>query len=275
MVFDLHNDLLTAPKKRFARRFDKNVIYAVWTTQLENPIKFIRDALQSPPTYAAVEDLGFLSDCVDFLADGDFAADGAAGADLLARLKPVYASLTWNGENALAGGAHSDAGLSDNGRKMIKYLESAGILLDAAHLSRRAFFEAAEASAQPMICSHTCFDGLYAHRRNLTDTQIKTIIGAGGLIGLCLVSEFMGKAQAGMEDVIRQIDYFTQRFGCKNLALGTDLNGCEKPAIRGYAGFVRLREELLKRGYTRVDVNRIFYQNARCFLKRRGLFRKK
>lgn len=221
----------------------RRVISAVWTDGTPTPYKTLADA----PSPKGVENLGRM---IGSTADFDL-GDGA-----------VYASLTWNDRNALAGGAYSEGELTEKGVSAIKKLEKSGIFLDVAHLNRRSFWQATEVSDRPVLCSHACFDGLYGHPRNLTDAQIGRIIATGGIVGVTLVPEFMGKTVADETDVFAQIDYFCERFGSEHLAIGTDFCGCASPAIGDYASFERLKALLIRRGYTERTVERIFYENA-------------
>ncbi|MCL2822123.1 MAG: dipeptidase [Firmicutes bacterium] len=57
---------------------------------------------------------------------------------------PIYASLTWNDQNGLAGGACSDGGLEVKGKRVIDFLVENGIAVDLAHLNRESFFAVLE-----------------------------------------------------------------------------------------------------------------------------------
>jgi len=255
MIADLHNDVLTAKPRRLkkvkAEGGDKTV-FAVWTTKLRNPAAVL-SKVKSLTRYRAIEDLGFIINPT---------------LPLIKEFDPVYASLTWNNENPLAGGAYSDAGLTPFGISVIEYLERHGITFDTAHLNERSFYDAMRYTDKPVICSHTCFKGVFNHPRNLSYGQIKVIKDCGGIAGLALVPEFMGKKRAGIEDVIRQIDYYCGLFGVEGLAIGTDFYGAKNPALKNYDDFKALKIELIKRGYKLEQVERIFYANAAEFLKK-------
>ena len=92
--------------------------------------------------------------------------------------------LVWNGENELAGGVHSEQGLTDFGRKAVRELEARRIIIDVSHLNSLGFWDLCEVAERPFIATHSnCFE-ICPNRRNLDDLQIQEIIRRGGLIGI-------------------------------------------------------------------------------------------
>lgn len=184
---------------------------------------------------------------------------------------PIYASLTWNDENYLSCGCDdNDGDIKKEGLKIIELLNKAKIVLDTAHLSRRAFFSAIE-KAGCVINSHTCFQSVYRHKRNVTDEQIEAIIQKKGIIGLCLYSYFInGKKNSTAEDVVRHVDYFVQKYSHENLAIGTDFFGAQDFAenIKDYESLYKIVEKLQKLGYNDKIIKDIFYNNFLKFINR-------
>ncbi|MCL2555782.1 MAG: membrane dipeptidase [Firmicutes bacterium] len=256
MIVDLHNDVLIK-KNSF---FDKKnvVICAVWASELINPIVFL-DKIKHKVKYKAIEDLWFIN---------------RENINIIKEFNPIYASLTWNNENNLAGGTYSDANLTKLGKDVIKYLVSNEISLDTAHLNEKSFYDAIEYLADlkkiSLICSHTCFNGVFKHKRNLTDNQIRVIINANGIIGLTLVSDFMGKQNANEYDVLRQIEYFLGKFSYKFLSLGTDFFGADNLAINSYKKLEKFKNHLIKMGLSEKILNAIFYENALNYINDKG-----
>lgn len=266
-VFDLHNDyfLKIKGKKRdkYISKYVNNnsVVSAVWTselneyeslTQIENARDYVTGKVN---LFLGVEDLHFLTN---------------ENLERFLTTKPVYAGLTWNTCNCLAGGAHEHGTLTRFGKKVITNLEKYDIKVDTAHLNEDSFMEISKIVSKPIFCSHTAFYGVNANKRNLKDYQIKMIIESGGIIGLCLVSEFLnGTKKSTVKDVIGHIDYFACKFGINNLAIGTDFYGTNylPKSITNYSSLVtRLSSELVKLGYTEKSLNKIFYENANNFL---------
>ena len=266
-IFDLHNDyflkLRSAKLNRYVCKNDEKfnkIISAVWTSELS--VRESLSEIEKAKKYVnlhrnllfSVEDLHFLSkDNLDqFLLE-----------------RPVYAGLTWNTCNALAGGAHESGGLTKFGKSVVRKMENHGIKVDTAHLNEESFMDLSKITSRPIFCSHTAFYGVNGHCRNLKDYQLKMIVDSGGLVGLCLVSDFLsGTRRCNLNDVVTHIDYFACKFGINNLAIGTDFYGTNHlpKHSKTYESLIDgLSKKLLKLGYTEVSLNKIFYQNAERF----------
>ncbi len=267
-IFDLHNDYYlklnsSTKKDKYIQKTSKhaeNIISALWTSELNNreaisEIEKARNYVNSQSKLLlGVEDLHFLNkeNLSDFLAT-----------------RPVYAGLTWNTSNCLAGGAHESGKLTRFGRQVVKLLEDTNIKVDTAHLNEDSFMELCSVATKPIFCSHTAFYGLNPHERNLKDYQIKMIIDSGGIVGLCLVSDFLTNTKiCSVQDIVSHIDYFACKFGINNLALGTDFYGTEHlpKGVKNYSDLTsKLTKALEKIGYTEKSINKIFYNNASEF----------
>ncbi|MBP3581477.1 MAG: membrane dipeptidase [Clostridia bacterium] len=264
-IFDLHNDYFLklnsdSKKDRYIKNLDNNIISAIWTSGLCERESFAeieraRDYVnRHEHLFLGVEDLHFLS---------------RVNLDRFLSLKPIYAGLTWNTTNCIAGGAHESGRLTNFGKKTVKKLEENNIKIDTAHLNEDSFMDLSKITANPLFCSHTAFYGLQPNARNLKDYQLKMIIDSGGIIGLCLVSDFInGTKKCTTNDVVAHIDYFACKFGVNNIAIGTDFYGTNHlpRAISNYKKLTsRLSLALEKLGYTEKSINKIFYENAYSF----------
>ncbi len=267
-IFDLHNDyylkfntndkLNTYVTKKSEQA--ENIISAIWTSELNSEqsmsvLETARDFVNlHKKLFLAVEDLHFLNknNLESFLA-----------------LKPVYAGLTWNTTNCMAGGAHESGKITNFGKSVIKQLEERNIKVDTAHLNEDSFMDIAKISSKPLFCSHTAFYGMQPNSRNLKDYQLKMIVDSNGLVGLCLVSDFLnGLNKSKLSDIVSQIDYFACKFGIDNLAIGTDFYGTKhlpKNAKTYNDLSSKLSKALNNLGYTDKSINKIFYQNAYQF----------
>lgn len=179
-------------------------------------------------------------------------------------------TLTWNGENEIAGGAYSEAGLSDFGRAAVAALEEADITVDVSHLNRKSFFEVASVAKKPFIASHSNADIVNkaeGRKRNLNDEQIKIIRDCGGIVGLNFYEEFLDDENAfGAEALLRQIDYFSHLSAEKVLAIGTDFDGCTVcDELCGIEKIGEIKEKLILRGVGKTLADDIFFNNANRF----------
>ncbi len=243
-IFDLHNDALTG--NGLSKSDD--VIYAIWTTKLtcNNVYEIVK---ANKGKMLAIEDCGIFADEIELLLSShDF----------------MYVGLTWNESNALAGGAHSLTGLSAKGRQVIKLLNEKHITIDTAHLNEASFYDVME-YANKIICSHTCFYNVKKHIRNLTSDQISAIINKNGIIGLCLVNDFLGGNT--VESVLRHIDWFLEHYGDDNLAIGTDFYGTASlpDGLNNYKSFDNLALAMIRRGYSDATIHKVFYENAASY----------
>ncbi len=264
MIFDLHNDFPTAIPERdhrdyIAKNADAVITAAIWTSDmgdsaLEN-VRRITDKLisfgVSRQVRIAIEDIGFSAEC-----DGyeNFEFD-----------KYLYCSLTWNRDNAYAGGALDDGTLTDKGVRVIKRIESSGCTLDLAHLNKKSFYAALDC-VQTAVCSHTGFNG---HKRSLDDSQIRELIAHDGLVGLCTVTAFTDITDA--DGLCATIDGFVQKHGARHLAFGTDFYGSRDipECINDYDKLSESVKRGLKAfGYPDADIDGILFSNANDFFTR-------
>jgi len=267
-IFDLHNDYFLKlktdkNKNKYISKHSSsagNIVSAIWTSELsrEEAMYEIEEARNfvncNSKLFLAVEDLHFLS---------------KDNLNKFLSFRPIYAGLTWNTSNCLAGGAHESGKLTPFGRIAVKALENNNIKVDTAHLNEESFMDLAKLTTKPLFCSHTAFYGIQPNSRNLKDYQIRMVKDSGGIIGLCLVSDFInGSSRCNPADIVAHIDYFACKFGIDNLALGTDFYGTNHlpKSIKNYQDLVdNLSNMLTKLGYTEKSINKIFYENANNF----------
>jgi membrane dipeptidase len=267
-IFDLHNDYFL--KIHSENKRDKyvtkstilaeNIVSAVWTSELSqeeslSEIERARDFVNSySKLYLGVEDLHFLSE---------------SNLDKFISMKPTYAGLTWNTTNCLAGGAHESGHITNFGKSAIKKLEKNKICIDTAHLNEDSFMDLSKITEKPIFCSHTAFYGVNENQRNLKDYQLKMIVDSGGLVGLCLVSDFIcGKKLCSVQELASHIDYFACKFGINNLAIGTDFYGTKHlpSKVKSYDDLTNSLSSVLEKwGYTEKSINKIFFENANNF----------
>jgi len=267
-IFDLHNDYFTKIKhdkqkdryiKSCFRAGLKNICTAVWTTEMEKDMAFECIARAKAFSEAnnimfAVEDLHFVESHEDL--------------NKIIELKPAYVTLTWNHENRLGGGAHSNSSLTEWGKTVVRMLEENNIQIDTAHMNERSFMEFSCTTQRPIFCSHTAFAGVNEHPRNLKDYQIKIIAETNGTIGLAFVKDFLTREKkCTVNDIINHIEYFVNRFGIQSLALGTDFYGATKlpSGINNYKDIIKIQNKLFSLGYTTHTIERLFFENSKRF----------
>ena len=188
--------------------------------------------------------------------------------DKLISVKPIYVGLTWNGENSLGYGCDYNFGLKRSGVELIKNLNKYGIAIDTAHVSKKGFIDIID-NAQKVVNSHTCFNGVFKHKRNLENWQIKLLVERGGLIGITCCGYFMSnKKTCKITDFIDNILYYYERYGAEGLCVGTDFYGTDflPENIENYDSFQIVKNELILRGVLPSDSEKILYDNLNNFL---------
>lgn len=269
-IFDLHNDYFVEIKKDKKKNsyinkqdYAANIVSAVWTSEMDElktfqVLKSAREFVNSnEKLFLSVEDLHFLNkqNLEEFIS-----------------FKPLYAGLTWNTCNAIAGGAKESGRLTAFGKQVVKKLEENYIQVDLAHLNENSFVDVAKNSTKPLFCSHSACYSLVNNPRNLKDYQIKMICETGGLFGICLVGDFLSgeKTSCTLQDLICHIDYFACHFGIDNLAIGTDFYGT-KNLPKGIKNYRSLVEQILlslnKLGYTEKAISKILFENAHNYFR--------
>lgn len=196
-----------------------------------------------------------------------FAVEGGTvlenDADRLYSLKAdgiKFLTLTWNGENAIAGGSKSEKGLTAFGKTVIEKMNKLDIRVDLSHLNDKSFYEVITIAEKPLATHSNC-RSVYNVPRNLSDEQIKLICEKGGIIGLNFYPEFLGENvfNALYQNIFHLCDMGFEN----NIAIGSDFDGAimcnELSDITKIPDFY---DFLKSKGLNDSLLNKIFYKNA-------------
>lgn len=140
------------------------------------------------------------------------------------KLKPFCATLTWNFDNALAGGAYGTGGLTEWGKFVIHELERNKIIVDTAHLNKQSFLDFVKITKYPIFCSHTSSKEIYGIPRALDAEQLSIIKETNGFVGLCLYNSLLCDGKADLNTILSHIKSMRHYLGDDCLGLGTDFN---------------------------------------------------
>ncbi len=107
-----------------------------------------------------------------------------------------YITLTHTGDNALCASStdregKEDTGLTAFGRQVVKRMNELGMIVDVSHMSDRAFFDVLATSTAPVIASHSSSRAMCDSPRNLSDEMLKALRKNGGVIQLCILSDYI------------------------------------------------------------------------------------
>jgi membrane dipeptidase len=162
-----------------------------------------------------------------------FASEIEPLADAIKRLEgylkaigPVfYISLTWDDENRFGGGNRSAAGLKEDGKRFLEWINGKRISLDFSHTSDKLAHELLNFIDQnaldiPILASHSNFRSISEYPRNLPDDLAKEIIRRNGLIGLNFFAPFIHRTDPFA--IVRHVEYGLE-LGAENaLCFGAD-----------------------------------------------------
>ncbi len=182
-------------------------------------------------------------------------------------------NITWNHANGLSGSCveEPEHGLSASGRGFVKSCGRLGVIVDVSHLSDAGFWDVIDTSEGPVIASHSNSRTICAHPRNLTDEQFKAIRDTGGTVGLNLFADFLSdrSEEITVDTCVRHIEHFLELGGEGTVALGGDLDGCDRlpKGFEGIQSWNILYDALCARGYSRELLGDIFYNNLMRVVK--------
>lgn len=133
--------------------------------------------------------------------------------------------FAYNRNNSVADGCHDvERGLSPLGKRMVRAVNEAGLLMDCSHTGRRCSLDIMAASSKPVIFSHANPLALVEHGRNITDEQIRACAATGGVVCVSGVSAFLGAATPDADDMARHIAYVADLVGMQHVGIGLDIS---------------------------------------------------
>ena len=226
----------------------------------------------------------------DLKEDGDMAflltVEGMCGinAHIRKRITWMYekgvrmASLTWNDFNLLATGLGGDParGLSEEGRRAVKTMNSLHMIIDVSHANEHTFWDLINTSKRPLVASHSNCRKLCPHPRNLTDEQIIALAEKGGLIGMNSYSRFLSEDAENQNAAMlaRHAAHIADIVGHTHVACGFDfmdfihfLKEKEETDICNASMAQNFIEALRREGFSEEETEDIAWRNAFRFLK--------
>lgn len=188
--------------------------------------------------------------------------------------------LTYNSRNALGSGClvPRDTGLTALGSTVIDEMNEVGMAIDVSHCGERTTLEAIEASARPVLVTHSnCAALSPGQPRCKSDRVIRAMAKTGGVIGMTIVRAFVKRGgRPDLEDLIDHFDYAARLVGVEHVGLGSDVDpaaldpATRQPhplyAIRGLdpvARVFQIADRLLARGYSAEHVRLVLGENFR------------
>ncbi len=178
-------------------------------------------------------------------------------------------TLTWNGENELGFGIRENKGLKDFGRKCVRKLEEAEIVVDVSHLSDEGFYDVAEESRRPFVATHSNSRKVCDNPRNLTDEQFLHIRSIGGIVGINFHRPFVTTKDDYIFSLLSHIEHFLSLGGEKCLCIGSDFDGADMDVTLDSIDKINtLVDAMKKANYSDDLIDDIMFNNALDFFER-------
>jgi microsomal dipeptidase-like Zn-dependent dipeptidase len=120
-----------------------------------------------------------------------------------------------------------------------------------------------EITDRPVVVSHVGVQGTVDIPRNLSDSEIRAIADAGGLIGIGFWDDVVGDLR--IESIVSAIQHAVRIGGIDHVGLGSDFDGATH-ILFDASEIVVLTDALLKAGFTKDEVAKIMGGNQIRFL---------
>lgn len=82
-------------------------------------------------------------------------------------------------------------GLTPFGHEVVREMNELGMMVDVSHISDKAVYDVLACTKAPVIASHSCAKALCNNPRNLSDDLLKKIAQNGGVVQMCILSEYV------------------------------------------------------------------------------------
>jgi len=105
-------------------------------------------------------------------------------------------------------------GLSDFGLEVVNEMNQVGMMVDVSHISDSSFYDVLKVSSKPVIASHSCARAICDNPRNLNDDMLKALADNGGVIQMCILSDYVKtpdpypERDSAFQAVREKYDYF-------------------------------------------------------------------
>ncbi|WP_244549470.1 dipeptidase [Bradyrhizobium erythrophlei] len=183
--------------------------------------------------------------------------------------------LVWSRPNIFGHGVpfayphspNTGPGLTDAGKALVKACNELGIMLDAAHLNERGFWDLAAVSTAPIVATQACAHAICPATRNLTDRQLDAVRASGGVVGFNFsVSEVRPDGHRDPDipigTVVDHLSYLVERMDDDHVALGSDFDGALMPLpLRDASHLPNLIDALRAHGFDDATLRKIAFDN--------------
>lgn len=127
-----------------------------------------------------------------------------------------YITLTHSKSNHISDSSYDEKrpwqGLSEFGKRLVREMNTLGIMVDVSHVSDEAFWQVLELSTVPVIASHSSARHFtQGFERNMSDKMIRALAEQGGVIMINFGSTFISaESRRSSAEINASIDRFIQ-----------------------------------------------------------------
>lgn len=154
--------------------------------------------------------------------------DFHASVEVFSRLGLRVMQIAYNHRTFAADGCYtgSNAGINQDGKKLINAMEKCGVTVDLSHMGERSTLETMEVCTKPPIFSHSNPKGMFNHPRNITDEQAKKCASLGGVVGVSAypITLWDGEHFPTISTFVECIAYYVDLLGIDYVGIGIDSN---------------------------------------------------
>ena len=228
--------------------------------------------------------------------EGGHALENSLGAlrayyDLGARYMTLTHNVTLDWADA-AGDSARHGGLTPFGIEVVREMNRLGMLVDLSHVSPGTMSDALDASAAPVIFSHSSARAITNVPRNVPDSILARLPKNGGVVMVTFVSSFVSQKlvdaiakvqqqaaalpsdsarqhlfreaqptlpKATIADVADHIEHVRKVAGVDHVALGGDYDGTDQlpVGLQDVSRYPYLFAELIRRGWSDADLAKL------------------
>jgi membrane dipeptidase len=197
--------------------------------------------------------------------EGAEALEDSSDLEVMYRLGVRALGITWNHDNRYGSSCMSkkDYGLTGEGERLVNQANDMGILIDLAHSGKRTALDTLSISTSPLMISHSNYQGVHAHVRNVDDEVLEALKANGGVMGFTMIDDTIG-SDPTLENLAKHIMAVSERFGSDILAIGTDYLGMERTpkGLEDVSKLVDLLGKLRGMGMGNDRIRKLAWENA-------------
>ncbi|MEM6563508.1 MAG: membrane dipeptidase [Pseudomonadota bacterium] len=137
-----------------------------------------------------------------------------------------FMQLTYNNQSLLATGCYEaeDTGLTRMGKQVVAEMNRVGLVVDMSHSAERSTLDAIAHSSRPIAITHANPNWWHDALRNKSDTVLRALTEAGGMLGFSLYPHHLKDGTNCMlESFCAMVEEAARRYGAQHLGLGSDL----------------------------------------------------